>query len=169
MSIFFVKKYMKKYFLICYCNCFQKHFFTVQNGKKDIFLWIFTKNDFVFYYHNFFGWNLLFKPWMITKMYIKVWDKKMYEKNVQKCPKSKNVQKMSKKKFIVINWKLFFWWPHDNFSLWSQMKKFPKLFWGILKMDIQNVQKRKAKNTFGNFLKNIKKQGFFGLFFEFIV
>jgi hypothetical protein len=46
------------------------------------------------------------------------------------------------------------------------MKKFPKVFLGILKMDIQNVQKRKAKNTFGKKSSKIGKFGVFSAFFS---
>jgi len=38
------------------------------------------------------------------------------------------------------------------FFLWSHKKKISKSLLGFFKMDIKNVQKRKAKNTFGNFI-----------------
>jgi len=48
------------------------------------------------------------------------------------------------------------------FFLWSHKKKISKSLLGFLKMDIKNVQKRKAKNTFGNFIhfltKSLKKR-----------
>jgi hypothetical protein len=46
------------------------------------------------------------------------------------------------------------------------MKKIPKVFLGILKMDIQNVQKRKAKNTFGKKSSKIGNFGVFSAFFS---
>jgi hypothetical protein len=58
------------------------------------------------------------------------------------------------KKCIVTNRELFFWWPYANFPLWSQLRFFTKVLGLFSKLDIKNVQKRKAKNTFG---KNIAK------------
>jgi len=66
------------------------------------------------------------------------------------------------KNLIVTNSKLFFWWADANFLLWSQNKKFAKVFGDFSKMDIKNVQKRKAENTFGKifsfFYKSLKKK-----------
>jgi hypothetical protein len=53
-----------------------------------------------------------------------------YINRIEKMPKE-SAPKI--KKNIVTKIGLFFLWPDDNFSLWSQMIDFPKVFWDFRK------------------------------------
>ncbi len=70
---------------------------------------------------------------------------------IKKSPKesaSKN------KNFIVTNLKIFFWSPDANFSLWSQIIDFPKVFWDFQNWTFINVQFSFLEKGFG--VKNRK-------------
>jgi hypothetical protein len=72
--------------------------------------------------------------------------KTFYINRTQKIPKGSAIKI---KKNSVTNFGLFFLWPDDKNSIWSQMIDFPKVFWDFQKWTFIFVHFRISEKGFG--------------------